>query len=235
MLTLKSILCGWCMPRSRRLFREPDEDDIGTTIVYTQGTGGDEIIVKKKPVKPSKNVLTFAVMTVACTPNNSFMSPALTGPALGNIEMLFGPIKFVGLPRIDMVNRRAYYLFSGQERTIDEWSEVKRRANIFESTLEHLWTLQMVDILDAKDGPYAGLEDNRINQSLYAEYIVSSEEARRALYEVPAYDERGRLRPVAKVAVKKEPVVPLEVVAIDEDDKCEEIDLNVDDDDGDDK
>ena len=126
-----------------------------------------------------------------------------------------------------MVNRRAYYLFSGQERTIDEWSDVKKRSGIFQVTLEHLWALALVDKLDSSSGPYLSLDDGRINQSMYAEYIVSSEEAKRALYEVPAYDDRGRLRPVAKIAEKKTVVVPLETVEIDE-----EIDLNVDDEEG---
>lgn len=149
------------------------------------------------------------------------------GTALGNIEMLFGPIKFIGMPRIDMVNRRAYYLFSGQERTIDEWSDVKKRSGVFQATLEHLWTLALVDKLDSNEGPYLSLNDNRVNQSMYAEHIVSSEEAKRALYEVPAYDDRGRLRPVAKIAEKKDVVIPLETVEIDE-----EIDLNVDEEEG---
>ncbi len=126
------------------------------------------------------------------------------------------------MPRIDMVNRRAYYLFSGQERTIDEWSDVKKRSGVFQVTLEHLWALALVDKLDSAAGPYLSLDDSRINQSMYAEHIVSSEEARRALYEVPAYDDRGRLRPVAKIAEKKDAVVPLEMID-------EEIDLNVDD------
>lgn len=245
----KYIFCCGCLPRTRGYSRNLTGGEGENSITYASGPWGDDITVttptkKKSAVTSSKNQLTFAIMTVACTANNNLMSPALTGEtiffsfflfsflffpgtALGNIEMLFGPIKFIGMPRIDMVNRRAYYLFSGQERTIDEWSDVKKRSGVFQATLEHLWTLALVDKLDSSEGPYLSLNDNRVNQSMYAEYIVSSEEAKRALYEVPAYDDRGRLRPVAKIAEKKDAVIPLETVEIDE-----EIDPNVDEEEG---
>ncbi len=81
----KYIFCCGCFPRTRGYSRNLAAAD-ETSITYAAGPWGDDITVsapstkkKKAPVTSSKNQLTFAIMTVACTPNNNLMSPALTG------------------------------------------------------------------------------------------------------------------------------------------------------------
>ena len=79
----KYIFCCGCCPRSTGYSKNLNSDD--TSITYAASPWGDDITVvtsakkKKQPVISSKNQLAFAIMTVACTPNNNLMSPALTG------------------------------------------------------------------------------------------------------------------------------------------------------------